>query len=156
MFLQLKPVSVGIQKQLVHLPCEISRLSKFILDRGAEVEATLTSKHRNSPLTQGGLEIPWIVKVAIPGTLLNKKLLERYEEMVKDLYVEPQEIAIMGSFFENVVMEYEPGRSETRQPKSRNKKKECTQEKEASRAIRTVFSPVVRRDQQNQKRLLLI
>ena len=87
-----------------------------------------------------------MVKVAISGTLLNKKLLERYEEIFKDLYVEPEEIAIMGSFvFENIVMEDEPGRSETRQSKSRNKKKELTQEKEASRDIRTMFSPVAKK-----------
>ena len=74
------------QKAVGHLPREVSQLAKFILDRGAEVKATLTSKHyRRSPLTQGGLEIPCMVKVAMPGTLLNKKLLERYEKMVKDL-----------------------------------------------------------------------
>ena len=80
----------GNPKAFGHLPREISRLTNFILDRGAEVEATLTSKHyRRSPLTQSVLEMmPCMVKVAIPGTLLNKKLLERYEEIVTDLYVE--------------------------------------------------------------------
>ena len=73
-----------------------------------------------------------MVKVAMPGTLLNKKLLERYEEMVKDLYVEPEESAIMGSFvFEDIVMGDEPGHIELRQPKSK-KEKERTQEKVAS------------------------
>ena len=42
------------QKAVGHLPREVSQLAKFILDRGAEVKATLTSKHyRRSPLTQG-------------------------------------------------------------------------------------------------------
>ena len=70
-----------------------------------------------------------MVKIAIPGTLLNKK---PYEEMVNDLHVEPEESSIMGSFvFENIVMGDEPGHIERRQPKSK-KEKERTQEKVAS------------------------
>ena len=84
-----------------------------------------------------------MVKVAMPGTSLNKKLLERYEEMVKDLYVEQEESAVMRSFaFDDIIVGDETGRSETRQPKSKKKKKEPTQEKVASRDIRTMFSPV--------------
>ena len=41
-----------------HLPREISRVTKFLLDRGAIVQAILTSTdYRRSPLVQGGLEI---------------------------------------------------------------------------------------------------
>ena len=47
-----------------HLPREISRATKFLLDRGANVTARLSSTHyRRSPLfQQGGLEIPCTVK----------------------------------------------------------------------------------------------
>ena len=42
-----------------HLPVEISRTTKFLLDGGAEVIVKLTKTHfRRSPLVQGGLEIP--------------------------------------------------------------------------------------------------
>ena len=87
-----------------HLPREISRLTKFILDRGAEVEGRLTStNYRRSPITQGGLEIPCTVKVKMPATLLNRKLLERYREMVDHLYKEPKNNLVMGSFvFDNI------------------------------------------------------
>lgn len=45
-----------------HLPREISRPTKFLLDRGAKVEAELSATHyRRSPLFQGGLEIPCLV-----------------------------------------------------------------------------------------------
>lgn len=41
-----------------HLPREISRITKFILDLGAKVTAVLTTtNYRRSPLVQGGLEI---------------------------------------------------------------------------------------------------
>ena len=53
--------------QLVgHLPLEISRFTKFLLDRGATITATLSSTHyRRVPLVQGGLEIPCVVKAKL-------------------------------------------------------------------------------------------
>ena len=47
-----------IKKNMIvgHLPREISRPTKCLLDRGAIVTATITSEHhRKSPLFQGGL-----------------------------------------------------------------------------------------------------
>ena len=45
-----------------HLPMEISRVTKFSLDRGANVSAKLMSTHyKRSPLVQGGIEIPCVV-----------------------------------------------------------------------------------------------
>ena len=47
---ELHPQIVG------HLPLEIYRFTKFLLDRGAIITATLSSMHyRRSPLVQGGL-----------------------------------------------------------------------------------------------------
>ena len=52
----------------------------------------------------------------------------------------------MGSFvFDDIVMGDEPGCSEPRQPKSKKKKKDCTQGKVASPDIRTMFSPVAKK-----------
>ena len=52
-----------------HLPMEISRITKFLLDRGARIKATLKSTHyRRSPLVQGGLEIPCMAKVLMMPT----------------------------------------------------------------------------------------
>ena len=49
-----------------HLPREISRPTKFFLDRGAIVSATVRSINiRRSPLFQGGLEIPCFVSVTL-------------------------------------------------------------------------------------------
>ena len=55
---------VNLQTRLVaivvgHLPKEISRVTSFLMSRGATVEATVTdSRHRWSLIAQGGLEIP--------------------------------------------------------------------------------------------------
>lgn len=107
------------------------------------METTLTSNHyQHSPLTQGGLDIPGIVKVAMPWTLLNKKLLEIYEKTIKDIYVKPEEGAIMWSFvFDDIVMGDEPGTMNRGNQSQKKKRKERTQEKLASRHIRTIFRP---------------
>ena len=100
----IKTCSKGSLQAEGHLPREISRLTKFILDRGAEVEARLTStNYRRSPIAQGSLEIPCTMKLKMLATLLNRKLLERYREMVDHLYKEPDDNLVMGSFvFDNI------------------------------------------------------
>ena len=61
-----------------HLPREISRPTKFLLDREAKVTAQLTGTHyRRSPLVNGGLEIPCLVTVAIPGRIKGHRLIRR-------------------------------------------------------------------------------
>ena len=92
--------TVGESGEIVgHLPREISRVSKFLLDRGASIKATLTrTNYRRSPLVQGGLEIACKVTVRMPGTVRNHLLLDRYTELVSTLYAEPKEEVIIGSY----------------------------------------------------------
>ena len=53
-----------------HLPREISRPTKFLLDRGAQVTATIRSNiRRRSPLFQGGLEVQFTVSINMPKTV---------------------------------------------------------------------------------------
>ena len=85
-----------------HLPREISRPTKFLIDRGAAVTAKVSSTNiRRSPLFQGGLEIPCIVTVLFPKTMKGKQVLDRYRQMVNDLYNEPDEPIIVGSVENN-------------------------------------------------------
>ena len=59
-----------------HLPLEISRLTTYLLDRGARVTATLTSTpYYAYSLVQGGLEIPCLIKVYMPRTVRNKQII---------------------------------------------------------------------------------
>ena len=82
-----------------HLPMEIARVTKFLLDRGAVIIATLnTTNYRRSPLVQGGLEIACKVTVRMPGTIKNHMLMDRYLELVRKLYAEPKDEIILGSF----------------------------------------------------------
>ena len=92
-----------------HLPREISRVTKFLLDRGAVVQATLSTTHyRRSPLVQGGLEIACKVSVKMPGTIKNHLLMDRYFELVRSLYTEPKNEVFLGSFLRPVDVPYTP------------------------------------------------
>ena len=72
---------------------------KYLLDRGAIAKAIITcSYYRHSPLFQGGLEIPCMATVSMPGTIQNHLLLDRYREPVTDLYCEPEDEVIIGTF----------------------------------------------------------
>ena len=82
-----------------HLLREVSRVTKFILDRGAKVTATLTSTNfRCSPLAQGGLEIACQVTAKMPATIKNHMILDRLKELVNDHYAEPTDKEILGYF----------------------------------------------------------
>ena len=82
-----------------HLPREISLPTKYLLDRHATVKAVITCLYYcRSPLFQGGLEIPCSVTVSILGTIRNHLLLDRYRELVTELYCEPKNEIIIGNF----------------------------------------------------------
>ena len=84
-----------------HLPMEISRVTKFLLDRGTNVSAKLTSTHyRRSPLVPGGIEIPCVVTLSMPGTVINLLLMERYKQLVETLYTESKEEEILATFLQ--------------------------------------------------------
>ena len=83
-----------------HLTREISRPTKYLLDRGATVKAVITClyyRHSGEPF-QGDLEIPCSVTVSLPGTIRNHLLLDRYKELVTDLHCEPKDEIIIGNF----------------------------------------------------------
>jgi hypothetical protein len=82
-----------------HLPREISRPTKYLLIRGAVVTAKLIgTEFRRSPLFQGGLEIPCMVTVSLAGHAKGNELIKKYEELVTELYIEPENIVNVGSF----------------------------------------------------------
>ena len=116
----IKTCSHGSLHLVGNLPREISRLTKFILDSGAEVEAKLTSnQYCYSPITQGRLEVSCTVNIKMPATILNRNLLKRYKEVVSHLYAEPEESTMMGSFIFDDIEEPEP---EVNTTKKRRKK----------------------------------
>ena len=119
-----------------HLPREISRPTKFLLDRGAKVTAQLTGTHyRRSPLFQG-LEIPCLVKVTISGSIKGHTLIQRYQQMVEELYCAPKEEVIMGSFFKQIVPTEDEPRVKKKKKTSTTKK---TEKSKGCKDIRSFF-----------------
>ena len=80
-----------------HLPMENSRVTKYILDRGACVYAVLTSTNYCVwSLVQGGLEIPCRVEIHMPSTLKNREFIGIYEKYVDTLFYQREETNIAG------------------------------------------------------------
>ena len=68
-----------------HLPMEISWVTKFLLDRGTNVSAKLTSTHYRK-----------FGSVSTPGTVINQLLMERHKQLVETLYTKQREEEILG------------------------------------------------------------
>ena len=101
-----------------HLPHEVSRTTKLIVDRGATVSVMLTgTNYRRSPIVMGRLEIPRKVSVSMRGTYSNLLLLERYKQMSEELYIESKEETVLRSF---LIPVQEPGRQNAKSKKSQN------------------------------------
>ena len=84
-----------------YLPVELSRFTKYLLDRGAVITAKLTSIHyRRSVLVQGVLEIPYQFKAEIIATEKNKRILAHYLDLVNKNYKDllPEKEIIVGTF----------------------------------------------------------
>ena len=80
----IKVCEINKDNAIGHLPREISRPTKFLIDRGVNVSLELTSgNYRRSPLVQGGLEIPCKVTASITGTCINLHIMEKYKQLVE-------------------------------------------------------------------------
>ena len=122
-----------------HLPMEISRITKFILDRGVVCTIKIRGKHyRRSALVQGGLEIPCDVTISMIGSVVNYLLLAKYKSLLKELYVEPKDEEIVVTYLSvhaDDIRELEPEqRPKRRHPNSQQQLKEVH-----SRDIRDMF-----------------
>ena len=95
----IKVCEIGKTATVGHLPTEISRATKFFIDRGGRLSVTLTSEHyRRSLLVQGGMEIGCQPTASIPGTCINILILKKYQDIIEENYTEPKEEAILGSY----------------------------------------------------------
>ena len=64
------------EKIVGHLPREISRPTKCLIDKGAKITAKLSSIHyQRLPLFQGGLEIPCEATITIPASIKGHLLI---------------------------------------------------------------------------------
>ena len=84
------PGTTVVESTVGHLPREISRLTRFIMQHGAIVVVkVIDTHHRRSPLVQGGLEIPIELIVKMEYSPQNKVALCKYESLVEQYYKEP-------------------------------------------------------------------
>ena len=58
--------------------------------------------YRRSPLVQGGMEIACHVTVKLPGTIKNHLIMDRYQQQGLDLYTEPKDEELLGSFLVSI------------------------------------------------------
>ena len=137
-----------------HLPMEISGPTKYLLDQEARITATLKStSYFASPLVQGDLEIPCLIKVYMPHTVKNKQIISMYEEMIETLYQEKEERPVIESIL-NCGETTEPagieqrGRKRTRNQTASLKLKTVKPREDETgntinlgRGIRTFFKP---------------
>eukprot|EP00111_Clytia_hemisphaerica_P018557 TCONS_00054890-protein len=133
-----------------HLPREISRITKFFMDRGAVVSVQLTSRHyRRSPLVQGGMEIACLVTVEIPATKKNTEIAELYIQLVRERYTNPKEEDILGCYVteieeEAVIFAIEQGKNREKTPSrkaaSLSKSRQLPRKKQKQLDIRTLFA----------------
>ena len=73
-----------------HLPKEISRYTRYIIEHGAQFCAfVISTTHRVSPLIQGGLEVPVRVEIKLPYNEVNDSNLKKYKQLVEENYREP-------------------------------------------------------------------
>ena len=116
-------------------------LDKFLLNRGAKVTAQLTGTHyRRSPIFQGGLEIPCLVTVTIPGSIKGHMLIQRYQQMVEEL-LRSERRRIMESFLEQIVPTEDEPRPKKKKTNSTTKK---TGKPKGYKDIRNFFQNAVR------------
>ena len=95
-----------------HLPKELSRITKFYLDRGVSMRVELTSKLCRRPSVQGGMKIACLVVTRMPATQRNTEITEKYLTLVKELYAELKEEEILGCFVDEIINENnQPGAS---------------------------------------------
>ena len=128
-----------------HLPGEISRATKFLLDQRVQISAILTSTdYQRSPLVQGGLEIKVIVKLS--GTVRNHLPMDRYVKIVNVNYIEHKHEAILGSFLKKLSTATQPTNKKRNTSSNNNPKKK----QKPNRNIRSLFRRAEKRKNEEQ------
>ena len=82
----MKACKPDSNKILGHLPMKLSRITKFIVDRGAKCTLKICgTKYRRTLLVQGGLEVLCKVIITMIRGFVNHLLPTAYESFPKEL-----------------------------------------------------------------------
>ena len=133
----IKFCEAGKEETIGHIPMEMSRVTKYFMDRGGSVTAQLTRVHyRRSPLVQGGLEIPSKITVTISATVSNLLCMGKCNNILTDRYIEPKNEEIIRSFIQAINYAPLPVPASPRKKKVEKKKNGNVRHK----YIRDIFS----------------
>ena len=95
----IKVCKPDFDKMVGHLLMEISRITNFIVDRGAKrTLATRGIHYRRSTFVQDGLQVLCELTIMMIGSVVNHFLLTWYKSLLKELYMEPKDEEIVGTF----------------------------------------------------------
>ena len=84
-----------------HLPMKNSRVTNYLMDRGARLSVVLTSsQYHVSSLVQGGLEIPCEVGICVLLTQKNNELVGIYNNLIQPQIHPRPESFMIGSFLQ--------------------------------------------------------
>ena len=128
-----------------HLSMEISRIMKFLLDRGFTATAHLTpTYYRRSLLIQCGLKIPCKMAIAIDiRTKRPQEVLDRYKELVHSLYFEPADGEDIVGLFQKKNQDAFPAQAVPRKHKCEPEKR-STKDESGLKDIRIFFTCTIR------------
>ena len=144
----IKVCENGKESAVGHLPKEISRVTKFLIDRGATVSLDLTGvNYRRSPLVQ--------VTARISGTVSNLLVMEKYKQIVEELYTEPKDEQILGSFLELDPDEQMHTTCTNNMPGPKKIKKKINAQP-ATKDIRNFFTPLTKEKGQQKGKCIIV
>ena len=118
------------------------------MDHSVRLTAALrTTYYRGYPLMQDGLEIPCSLDVyMMSSTVLSRKLIQRYTELVENLYMEPPDDGCVGSFIETPVASTDfsipstsKGKGQRNDSKGKNQQKQKERKDFVTKNIRRLF-----------------
>ena len=127
---------------------EASRITMFLMDRSGRLTATLrTTYYRRSPLMQGNLQKTCSVDVyMMSSTVLSRKLIQRYTELVENFYMEHPDDGCVGSFVETPVASIDfnipstsKGKDQRNDSKGKNPQKQKERKDVVTKDIRSFF-----------------
>ena len=107
-----------------HLPMNISRVTKYLMDRGARFTVALSSSQCCvSPLVQGGLEIPCEVGIYLTATPRKNELVGIYNNLIQpQIYSRPERFMI-ASFLQTSIEVSTPLTAKTSKKKNAGEKR---------------------------------
>ena len=123
----IKVYEINQENAIGHLRREISRVTKFLIDGGANVSVELSSSnYRRSPFVQGGFEIPCKVTASLNDTCINLLIMKKYRQLVEDLHIEQAAEEIVASFLDPFEKDHSiSATSKSTKKKQNTKEKDC-------------------------------